>query len=162
MVHQNDSRGITEPIGSTVFAVGIIKGTCMETLLYQSANGCTEAVRKVDIRMLVSQLTFLKVLVEGFDFLAKDCCNGLQIIADLCALRAKDFKRLGLDDEADLLIHLRGNMTCSPYRDSGQEPSFEKKPMKSRCFIASRLCVSRCNGSSKAWNQIMEQGRVSQ
>ena len=59
----------------------------METVLEGPQDCLSGAVRKLEISILVSQLTFVKVLAEGFDFLAADSCNGLEVLSELCLLR---------------------------------------------------------------------------
>jgi hypothetical protein len=92
----------------------------MATVLEEPQDLFSEAVRKLEISILVSQLTFVKVLAEGFDFLAADSCNGLEILSELCALRAKDLKHLGMKEEAELLAHLKDSLLCQPQQEDGK------------------------------------------
>lgn len=95
----------------------------METVSDRSPDVFAEAVKKLDISVLISQLTFVKVLAEGFDFLAADCCNGLEAIAELCELRSGDLKRIGMEDEAELLAHLKDNLGCDTEGGSREKTS---------------------------------------
>ena len=77
------------------------------------------AVRKLDIHILGAQLTFVKVLAEGFNPMAKDTGNGLQIISELCEIRADDFRGLQMEDEAELLIHLKDCLSSTEKNEGG-------------------------------------------
>jgi hypothetical protein len=92
-----------------------MEGCYVGTDINRSSDILSEAVRKLDISVLISQMTFIKVLAEGFDFLAGDCCNGLDVIAELCESRAEDLKRLGMEDEAELVVHLMENLRCAAH-----------------------------------------------
>ncbi len=64
------------------------------------------ALHRMEIEILAARLTFVKVLAEGFDYLAKDRCDGLCTIAEMCRCRAENFEDLGMNDEAELLLYL--------------------------------------------------------
>jgi hypothetical protein len=81
------------------------------------------AMKRLEVEVLEARLTFIRVLAERFDAFAQDRCDGLDTIAEMCGCQAEDFKSLGMDDEAELLLYLTDTLRSGLYENDDADES---------------------------------------